>query len=493
MTIHRSPVRTTPLRPRLALLGFLLASISHAGPVQDIIDATPNGGTALIPAGTYPERLFVTRRTDLTIKGEGQVEITGGMAIDEGSRYLIEDLRFTGKGISVYGADVRPIQGITFRRVRVLDVPSPLESLSGTGINFAFAHDIVVEDCEIARTGYHAIRIVSESERVTIRRNWLHDGRGDGIAGGPVSGDFLIEHNVIHDFTDSQAHGDGVQAMSWGRLIIRFNEVWSCTQSIFVERSTTPLPADPSIIAGPVYIYGNVVRNPLWVADEDGKRGWFNGIVFRLWTSIEAAYVFNNTLIDLNAGSGALRFLSDHDDNRIGVGVIVNNIVRDSNWIVPPQWFENLGSETNAFSNFLPDRAVDEWIAASPGSRLVTGGLNSRNRPIDDRFDFGQEVILDLDWHDLDADGTSRRPAPWTVGAFVAPTEAPSPTPSPTATPTPTPEPTASPTATPTATPTPEPTPAPDVFLGVLIGDDGHRYRIMRSPDGNIYGVRMQP
>ncbi len=487
--------RITPLG---AFAVSLLAAIHlHAGPVQDIIDATPNGGVALIPPGDYPERIYTRGRLDLTIRGSGDVTIRGGMTLDEGGGWLVENISFQDRGISVVGADVRPVRGVTFRNCKITDILSPVESLAGTGINFAFTHDIVVEDCEIARTGYHCIRIVSACKRVRISRNHFHDGEGDGIAGGPIEGDFIVESNLIHDFTNTIAHGDGIQALAWGRLIIRWNRFWDSTQNIFIEPYQRTPGSEPVI--GPVFVYGNTVENTKWVSVEEP--GWYNGIVFDLYRDISEAYVYNNTLIELNAGSGGLRFDNRAPGIRVRSGFVMNNIVRESVWSVPRYMFGELSNSTNAFSNEARPGWIDPWIEASPGSREVEGGFDGDARPTDDRFDFGypiprflmlntDEKATDMpDGYDLDPDHSPRGSGPWTVGAFVFPAPGVptvTPTPSPTAALTPTP------TATPTETPTPSPTPVPDVSLGVLIGSDGHRYRIMRSSAyGILYGVRV--
>ncbi len=182
----------------------------------------------------------------------------------------------------------------------------------------------LIENNEIYNIYGDAISIGGNSHDFIVRGNHIYNGNDDGISGG-CDGVFLIENNHIHNLIrlpGSSAHPDGIVAGSPGKLIIRNNFVHDITQLIFVS------PSRPDIIINDVNIYNNVLMNSK--PELDGRGAPANGIVIRTkYAGITSVNIFNNTLVNLNLGSGGIRVMFEGTYHINSVRVL-NNIFYNS-------------------------------------------------------------------------------------------------------------------------------------------------------------------
>lgn len=331
--------------------------------------------------GTSDKRIIYNGNSDGKW-GQGRAVIdgfsTGYTGIDVQADYIriegFEVRGFNARGINVeyYNWNTHTAYGNHLQIVNNLihDIASQYDtnlnnSGIGKGIQLRYVDDVLIENNEIYRTNYDAITL--DISNITIRGNHLHDGYNDGIKGS-AGGLTLIENNRIHDFKNSDLHGDGVQILGWDKLIIRNNIAGDSTQNLFIEPYATTLG---SYVAGPVYVYNNVVYNSNPGAD--GLGGYYNGIVFDNYVRVSEAHVYGNTLINLNSGSGGLRL-----DTRaptfnglkpFGIANIRNNIFYNSSNIGRSRSdiVDNLQVSNNLYFNQYRS-GYDEIAAAEAGS-----------------------------------------------------------------------------------------------------------------------------
>jgi hypothetical protein len=131
----------------------------------------------------------------------------------------------------------------------------------------------------------------------------------------------LIENNIIHSMTSDANHGDCMQLMGCsGTTIVRNNLVWDCTQDIYFDTYSDPAGSAPW---GRIYVYNNVVINKAAIGNGYGE-GFYNGIgIDTRYNAVEAAYIFHNTLVKVNDGSGGF---AHGDDYPIKTLKVMNNI-----------------------------------------------------------------------------------------------------------------------------------------------------------------------
>lgn len=88
-----------------------------------------------------------------------------------------------------------------------------VENIEKTAVSFRCGTDILIQDCEITRTG---TGIAGRGHDVRVLRNHIHGGNHDGIR---VTGfwDSLIEGNHIHDFDDGVTDAETADKGGWSR------------------------------------------------------------------------------------------------------------------------------------------------------------------------------------------------------------------------------------------------------------------------------------
>lgn len=127
---------------------------------------------------------------DVYLRLEG-IAIPGGEQIDGGSYWALVGCRVERHG---------PWSG-------------SVENIEKTAVSFRGGTDILVQDCEITRTG---TGIAGRGHEVRILGNHIHGGTHDGIR---VTGfrNSLIEGNRIHDFDDGVTDAETADRGRWSR------------------------------------------------------------------------------------------------------------------------------------------------------------------------------------------------------------------------------------------------------------------------------------
>jgi len=157
--------------------------------------------TVKAAAGTKPEieRVVVsgpkgpqdqTGGFDVYLRLEG-LTIPDGVQIDGGKHWALVDCRVERRG---------PWTG-------------SVENIEKTAVSFRCGADVLVQGCEITRTG---TGIAGRGHEVRILRNHIHGGTHDGIR---VTGfwNSLIEGNRIHDFDDGVTDAETTDRGRWSR------------------------------------------------------------------------------------------------------------------------------------------------------------------------------------------------------------------------------------------------------------------------------------
>jgi hypothetical protein len=160
----------------------------------------------------------------------------------------------------------------------------------------------------------------------------------------------LIANNSIHDQTDPVSHDDAMHIMGWGfgtnALVVCNNRLWNNNQDIFCNDLGN---------SGQAYIFNNVLLNPSSTKG-DGQDGAVNGIVINTQESPwDALYIFNNTILLKNAGSGAVNFAPRGGANW-GTNVFLYNNIFWQSLVWEPQgtnsaFVHNTYSGFNVFTN----------------------------------------------------------------------------------------------------------------------------------------------
>lgn len=157
-------------------LALLAAAPALGGPLQDMINATPEGGVVKPPAGTYEEHITITK--PIEIDGSAGVIIDGGgqgtvvelktdkttlrnlvirnsgrlhNALDAGLRVagdfnVIKDVRIEN---SLFGLDLHQANNNVIRRTTISSKDMPLE-LRGDSVRLWYSHDNRLEDNDIS-------------------------------------------------------------------------------------------------------------------------------------------------------------------------------------------------------------------------------------------------------------------------------------------------------------------------------------------------------
>ena len=184
----------------ICMVALLAATQALAGPLQDMIDAAPEGGVVKPPAGVYEEHIVVSRPVELD--GSNGVVIDGGgkgtvvelaadkstlrnitirnsgrlhNALDAGLRVkgdfnVIKDIRIED---SLFGLDLHEADNNVIRRMSISSKDMPLE-LRGDSVRLWYSHDNRLEDSEISHSRDFAVWY---SHGNTFTGNRIHGNR----------------------------------------------------------------------------------------------------------------------------------------------------------------------------------------------------------------------------------------------------------------------------------------------------------------------------
>ena len=178
----------------VACSGQTEISVPLASPVpfttiQAAVNAAPNGGTVIVPAGNYPESVTVNR--SMTVRCEQPLQCTAKNFNLWGSNITLEGFKLVG-GLS-YGVDVRQHNNIV-RNVDISDVKYDFTLPSGQGATVGivfFGHifdQIYIHDLD----QYHVDDLGFTEPHQDCFITWKNDARGG-------SGAYITISNVLCD------------------------------------------------------------------------------------------------------------------------------------------------------------------------------------------------------------------------------------------------------------------------------------------------------
>jgi hypothetical protein len=351
--------------------------------IQKAADTMVAGDTTIVKAGTYTES-GNTNRAMITPAGSGEPGSLVTFRADPGDAVIIDGRGGRQFAFELNGLDYIRIEGFEITGITGHGILVSWDSEHGFGIEivgndihgcgtgspdtaavyYRFSRHGLIENNRLHHNGGDGITM-EVTDGIAIRNNAIYENAVDGIKGGG-SGAIIIENNTIHDMTSGEYHGDCIQYMG-NEAVIRNNVFYNCTQDIYVDTYSDPAGSSPR---GDFYIYNNIVYNP--DPGPDGTEGYYNGIsIDQRYNSINALYVFNNTIVNQNSGHGGFGN-GTTVEYKIGTLMIMNNVFLNS---VNGVNFENAGTtelDYNLYYNefrdwYLPGFVgLDEFRAGNP-------------------------------------------------------------------------------------------------------------------------------
>lgn len=314
-------------------LALLLAGPLWAGPLQDMIDAAPDGAELIPPAGVYQERLVIDH--PVVLDGRLGVIIDGGeegtvvtlsasgatlknlVIRNSGNLFNKTDagLRVTGDHNvlrdlvieeNLFGVDVVQANGNIFRRLKIASRELGLQ-LRGDSVRVWYSNDNVFEDNTL-----HDARdfVIWYSEGNTIRRNHISHSRygihfmyahsnivRDNVIADCIVGVFMmyanditLENNKVLRSWGASGIGIGFKESSGARVV--GNDLVGNASGIYLD----PSPWDPE--------HPNVFTN---------NKIAYNGVGVRFltdWTGnifTDNAFLSNFTQVSVSGRGTAMR------------------------------------------------------------------------------------------------------------------------------------------------------------------------------------------
>jgi len=419
------------------------ASIQHAA------DTLVAGDTVIVKAGTYTES-GNTERAMITPAASGEPGNLITYLANAGDTVVIDGGGARPFAFELNGRDYIRIEGFEITGTTAHAILVSWEEATGFGIEivgnrihdcglgntdsaavyYRFARQGLIEDNVLYHNGGDGITM-EITDGIIIRGNAIYENEVDGIKGGG-SGEIIIEGNTIHDMVSGTNHGDCIQYMGY-EAVIRSNVFYNCTQDIYIDTYSATAGDSPR---GDFYIYNNIVYNP--DPGPDGLEGFYNGIsIDQRYNTINALYVFNNTLVNQNSGHGGFGNGSA-EDYRIGTLMVMNNIFFNSVNGISFEAADTVEMDYNLYYNefrdwYLPGFvAFDEFRTAYPeyevhgmaADPLLAVELGSTNPITDPDFtlqegspaiDAGTDLAT---YFTTDIAGTARpQGAAWDIGA----------------------------------------------------------------------------
>jgi hypothetical protein len=351
--------------------------------IQHAADVAAAGDTVMIMEGTYTES-GNTNRAMITPASSGEPGNLVTYRANPGDHVVIDGGGERSFAFELNGLDYIRIEGLEITGTTAHGILVSWESEHGFGIEimgndihdcgvgspdsaavyYRYARGGLIEDNTLHHNGGDGITM-DVTDGIVVRGNAIFENAVDGIKGGG-SGTIIIENNAIHDMTSGEHHGDCIQYMG-NEAVIRGNVFYNCTQDVYIDTYSDPAGASPR---GDFYIYNNVIYNP--DPGPDGTEGFYNGIsIDQRYNTINALYVFNNTIVNQNSGHGGFGNGSA-DDYRIGTLVVMNNIFLNSVNGIDFEAADTVEMDYNLYWNefrdwYLPGFvAFDEFRTAFP-------------------------------------------------------------------------------------------------------------------------------
>lgn len=224
----------------MVALAVLSALPTHAGALQDLIDAAPDGADIVPPAGTYTEQIVITRpvvidgRNGVVIDGGGEGTIvtldTDGVTlknltirnsgrlhnkVDAGLRVnssfnVIRDVTIEN---ALFGVDLNQANNNIFRRMHISSKDMSM-GLRGDSMRIYYSHNNVVEDSQIEEA---RDVVIWYSQGNIFRRNKISNSRY-GIH-------FMYAHENIVEENEISDCVVGVFLMYANNTIVRENKI----------------------------------------------------------------------------------------------------------------------------------------------------------------------------------------------------------------------------------------------------------------------------
>jgi len=209
--------------------------------IQAAIDATPVGGTLLVP-GNYAVGSTLVINKAMTFKGNGSIKATTDAACIsvEASNVTIAGISLRGRQRATWVSGARGIQSVgtlaaPYNNLSIIDVS--LTSFGGSGIYLQFVNDILVSNLNLTACTYYGVAficcnraLVDASSIVDINTGGLPNSYGvtasrlnGDLAVYPRSTDITVQDSLITDVVDWVAfdtHG-GVRIKAIRNVVLR--------------------------------------------------------------------------------------------------------------------------------------------------------------------------------------------------------------------------------------------------------------------------------
>jgi len=186
--------------------------------IQAAIDAAQAGDEIVIAAGSYAESLLIDGQSDLRLRGQGKVTLTGApgvpplLSIQDGTDIEVKRLRFEGSagtGVAISGFS----SGVALLHCRVSDA-------DGAGIAVEQSDTILLEHVDVSGAGLDGLS-ATLTDFITVRHCTFTDSFNYGIDVDGGTG-HLVEHVKVAGTGEDgiSVAGTGVEAS-----IVRKNKV----------------------------------------------------------------------------------------------------------------------------------------------------------------------------------------------------------------------------------------------------------------------------
>ena len=293
------------------------AAPTQAGPLQDMIDATPDGGEVVPPAGTYVEHITIDR--NITLDGRNGVVIDGGgegtvvtlsadsaalknvRIINSGRLHNKVDagLRISGnfnviRDVSIenslFGIDMTQASNNVLRRIYISSKDMPLE-LRGDSIRIWYSNNNKLEDLTVEDS---RDIVIWYSEGVVIRDSRIRRGRY-GIH-------FMYAHNNTVEDNEITDCVVGVFLMYANHITVQDNDIlrsWGASGvGIGFKESSGAVIARNNLIGNAAGIY--LDPSP-WDPDMDNHFDdnviAYNGVGIEFHTEWKGNHFRNNSFV----------------------------------------------------------------------------------------------------------------------------------------------------------------------------------------------------
>ncbi len=221
-------------------LAVVFATPAMAGPLQDMIDATPDGGDVVPPSGVYVEQITIDRNIvldgregviidggntgtvvtmtatgatlkNVTIRNSGRLhnKVDAGLRIS-GDFNVIRDVVIEG---SLFGVDMTQASNNVLRRIHVSSKDMPLE-LRGDSVRIWYSNDNTFED-----------NIIEDSRDIVI---WYSSGnvlRDNKIRRGRYGIHFMYAHENTVERNEISDCVVGVFLMYANNITVQDNQI----------------------------------------------------------------------------------------------------------------------------------------------------------------------------------------------------------------------------------------------------------------------------